>query len=91
MDNTALSSRHRSKRRGPLTIAERIDIVHRVMIGHEKHSELAREHRVTAAVIGKVVIKAKKNPKFLKALLEKKDEKSQRREAIKEATEELNE
>ena len=86
-----MGGRHRSKRRGPLTITERIDIVHRVLIGHEKHAELAREHRVTAAVIGMVMTKARRNPKFLRALLEKRDENAIRREVIKEATEELNE
>ena len=84
---TALASRHRSKRRGPLTIAERIDIAHRVLIGHEMHAELAREYRVTAAVINMVISKARRNPTFLKALLEKRDEKARRRCAIKEVAE----
>ena len=57
----AISSRKRSKRRGPLSTSEKVDIVHRVLISYEKHADIAREYRVTQQVIAHLMMKAKKN------------------------------
>ena len=89
-EGVAVGSRKRSKRRGPLTLNEKIDVIYRVLIGFEKHSELARELRVTPNVIAQVVLKAKRNEKFLKEMLMKQDETIARRAMIKQTVEGLN-
>jgi len=82
--------RYKSKRRGPLTISERIDIAHRVLIGFEKHSDLAKEFRVSPGVIAQVIHKAKVNKEFLSELLSKRDEKEHKRKIIESYVEGLN-
>ena len=57
----AIGSRKRSKRRGPLSTSEKVDIVYRVMINYDKHDEIAREYRVTKQVIAHLMMKARKN------------------------------
>jgi hypothetical protein len=88
--SVAIRSRKRSKRRGPLTTSEKVDIVYRVLISYEKHAEIAREYRVTQQVIAHLMMKAKKNKEFLLELFEKRDEVANRRDVIKSHVEELN-
>ncbi len=89
-ETVAIRSRHRSKRRGPLTISERIDIAHRVLVGYEMHADLAREYRVSSGVIAQLIFKAKRHKGFLKELLMKRDEKQRRKEQIAGFVEGLN-
>jgi Trp operon repressor len=86
----AINSRKRSKRRGPLTTSEKVDIVHRVLISYEMHAEVAREYRVTPQVIAHLMMKAKKNKQFLHELLVERDEVANRRDVIQSHVEELN-
>ena len=43
---TAPGIRKRSKKRGTLTITEKIEIVHKVLVGHEKQIDVAKEFRI---------------------------------------------
>jgi hypothetical protein len=88
--SVAVNSRKRSKRRGPLTTSEKVDIVHRVLISYEKHAEIAREYRVTNQVIAHLMMKAKKNKQFLQELFEQRDQVAARREIIQSHVEGLN-
>ena len=89
-ERVAVGRRQRSKRRGPVTLNEKIDIVHRVLIGFEKHADIARELRVAPSVVAMVIYKAKQKKEVLRELLNKREEAASRREAIKAVTEGLN-
>ena len=89
-ERVAVGRRQRSKRRGPVTLNEKIDIVHRVLIGFEKHADVARELRVAPSVVAMVIYKAKQKKEVLRELLNKREEAASRRETIKAFTEGLN-
>ena len=74
--------RKRSRKRGVLTTADKIDITHRVVIKFEKQAEVAKEYRVTSQVVAAIIHKAKKNKNFLKELLESADMKERQRQTI---------
>ena len=42
----------------PLTLEEKIHIVHQVLVDYQTHSEVAQEHRVSKRVVGYLVSKA---------------------------------
>ena len=46
-DDVPIGSRRKSKKRGPLSINDKIGIVHRVLVGYEKLAEIAKEFRVS--------------------------------------------
>jgi hypothetical protein len=89
-EQVAIGNRKRSKRKGPLTLNEKIDIVHRVLIGFEKHADIAREYRVAPSVVAMVIYRAKHKKEVLRELLNKREEEASRREVIKATTEGLN-
>ena len=43
--------RQKSRRRGQLTVSEKIQVVHQVLIKHESYKEVALEHRVGIFVV----------------------------------------
>ena len=83
--------RRRSRKRGVLSTGHKIDIVHRVLINYEKQAEVAREYRVTQQVIAQLMMKAKKNHKFLQELLDARGLLDRQREAIEQTVVALNE
>ena len=74
-----------------MTLNERIAAVHAVLVGHEKHADVAKQYRVKPPVIGQLVFKAKKHKAFLEELLHKEQEATSKRQAIAKAVTELNE
>ena len=50
-EQTPHQSRKLSKKRKPLSVSDKIDIVHRVIIQHEKHADIAKEYRVRPSVV----------------------------------------
>ena len=74
-----------------MTLNERIAAVHAVLVGHEKHADVAKQYRVKPPVIGQLVFKAKKHKAFLEELLHKEQEATSKRQAIAKAVNELNE
>jgi hypothetical protein len=60
-----IGQRKRSRKRGPLSIGSKIDIVYRILINFEKQAEVAREFRVSSQVVAQLMMKAKKNKQFL--------------------------
>jgi len=64
-------SRRRMKKRAPLTIGEKISIVHQVLVGHEKQADVAKAHRVSPGVVAALMLKTRRSPKFLKEMLER--------------------
>ena len=43
--------RKKFKKRGLLSTAEKIEIVHKVLVGHEKQHEVAREFRIGTVTV----------------------------------------
>ena len=71
--DTPVGSRKRRLRRGMLTVKDKIDICHRVLIAFEHHKDLAKQYRVSPFVVCCIVNKAKKNPAFLETLHEEEE------------------
>ena len=90
VDNVPSGRRKRSRKRGVLTTADKIDITHRVIIEFEKQTEVAKEYRVTSQVVASIIHKAKKNKNFLKELLDAADMKERQRHTIQETVSSLN-
>ena len=65
----APGSRRRSRKPRHLNLAEKISTVHRVLIKHENHEDIAKELRISKTVVSFLVNKAKKNPDFLEELM----------------------
>ena len=55
-----------------------------------KHSDIAREHRITSAYVWLLVNKACKNKKFIAELISERDRKEKERENIAGAIAEMN-
>ena len=70
-EQVPVGSRQRRRRRGSLTLADKVDICHKVLVQFQHWKEVAKEHRVSLAVVSVLIKKAKKNPSFCEALHEK--------------------
>jgi hypothetical protein len=75
-------SRKVSKKRKPFTIANKIDIVYKVIIEHDKQADVAKEYRVRPGVIASLIHKSKKKPGFIAELMSNRDLKMQQRDRI---------
>ena len=82
--DTPLSSRHRGRRRPKLTVAEKLEIVHKMLVGYEHQQDVAKEFRVSRQLIQLLVNKARKKKDFVDELIAKRDEKQLRGEVIRE-------
>ena len=89
-DPISINLRRRSKKRMPLTVAEKITIVHQVLLGKETQAAVAKEHRVSAGVVSILCNKVKKEPLLLDELVAKRDEAQCRREKIASLIQEKN-
>ena len=77
-----MDGRKRSKRSGPLSVSDKIQIVHQVLCQHLKQADVAREHRVTLSRINMLVRCAEKNPRFLSELKASQEAKAEKRKQI---------
>ena len=48
---TPIGLRRRTGKRKPLTVEEKIHIVHQVLVDYQTQTDVAREHRVSNAVV----------------------------------------
>ena len=66
---------HRKKgcRRPTLTTGEKLTIIHAAIVLQLPWKEITKEHRVSMATVGMLVGKAKKNPKFISEIHNKRD------------------
>lgn len=60
-----IDMRKKSNKRGPLTVADKINIVHKVLIEHELYKDVAREYRVGVMTVQHLLKKVKDNKRFL--------------------------
>ena len=63
--------RKRKQRRFQLTVVDRLDIVHQVLVQCKMVVAVAKQYRITQNTVRMLVVKAKKKPKFMAELLSK--------------------
>ena len=51
-EDVVLGKRKRSRKRGPLQLKEKLEIVERVLVSFESHKDVARAYRISTNVIG---------------------------------------
>jgi hypothetical protein len=86
----APGKRRRSKKRGPLLLKEKIEILEKIHVSFETHKEVAREYRVSANVVAHLASKAKKNPEVLSELHSRHQAKLEKEWAISKIVCDLN-
>ena len=67
--------RRRRRKTRQLSLDQKLDVVHRALVGREAQMELAREFRVSQAVVSLLVTKVRKRPEFLRELVSERTEK----------------
>ena len=80
-----------SKKRGPLSINDRIDIVYRMLVSFDKQADVAKDFRVSQSVVASLVHKVRKKKEYLWGIIDARDELDSTRETIKTTVESLNE
>lgn len=63
-----------------MTVAEKVDIVHKVLVEHELQKDVAREYRVRPLVVHFIIKKAQRIPDFLLELVAERDRKEEYRQ-----------
>ena len=76
--------RKKARKRGTLSLGDKVDIVHQVLVEHEMVADVAKEYRVSQQVVQILVTKARKKKGFFEELLAIKDVKAIRRQVISE-------
>ncbi len=51
MEETPICARRRTGKRPPLTVNEKVDIVHKVLKGFKMYKDVAKEHRISVSRI----------------------------------------
>ena len=69
------TGRYRKRRMNELSINEKINIVHDVLIRQHYHKDIALKYRITKLLVRTLVKKAKRNKEFFNELRTKEDEK----------------
>ena len=67
------SQRKKGSKRGALTQEEKLEIVYQAVIKLQKHSDVAKEFRVTKSTVCRLVSEAQKTPMFIRDLFKKRD------------------
>ena len=80
-EHVPIGSRKKGRRRSVLSVDEKICIVHKVLISFEHQREVAKEYRISPNSVAQIVHKAKKKPKFIRELWNRKAEKEEKVEA----------
>lgn len=67
--------RKKGRKRGPLTVGEKVSIVHSVLVKKMLQKDVAKMFRVSPAVVCKLSGRAERNKEFLDCLFDKRDQK----------------
>ena len=86
----SIGLRRRTGKRGPMSVAEKIRVCHQVLIEHDFQTDVAKEHRISNAMVSKLVKKAVKNKHFLDELMEKQQDQQMKVDAIVDVINDLN-
>ena len=79
-----------SRKRGPLSVSDKIEIVYRVLVDHEPQQAVAKERRISLQVVNKLVCKVQRHKELLDELAAKRDEAESRRATIAGVVTEMN-
>ena len=63
-----IHKRKRSRTGNKLTLAEKIEISHKVICQNELQADIAKEYRITRAYVSMIVNRSLKNPKYIEEL-----------------------
>ena len=88
-EDQSVADRKRGNRRAMLTPAEKVDIVHQVLVQHRMVKDIAKANRVTPMHVGMLVSRAKKNPKFIAEIFNKEENSGQKQERIEKVVQEM--
>ena len=61
--------------------------MHQVFVCHEKHADVAKDHRVSPQVVAALVQKARKSPEFMREMMARNASKAAMRELVKKNVE----
>ena len=65
IEPTSIDARKRSRKRGTLSVSEKVQIVHQAVV----HKDIAKEHRISVSHVCCLQYKALRNPKFIAELV----------------------
>jgi hypothetical protein len=83
--------RWRKVKRGRLTIEEKIQIVHEVVVLHEKQTVVAYRHRISNATVSSLYKRAQRNKEFFEEMLSQRAGKELKVETVKQKVVAMNE
>ena len=69
-DKPSVRTRSRKPRPHPLTVEEKVDIVHQVLVKHQLLREVAQLYSLSISYVSALCKKAERNPQFLKELVD---------------------
>ena len=70
-EQVPIGMRKKSKRRGPLSLQEKVSIAHQVLVQFQHQRDVAKEYRIGQSVVTKLIKKAKSNAAFFEELMAK--------------------
>ena len=74
-EEVPLGLKRRGRKPKTLGLNQKLEIVHRVLVGGESQSDLAKDFRVSQSLISNLVTKVRKKPELLRELISKRAEK----------------
>ena len=83
-EETPLGLKRKRRRAKPLTLEQKLEIVHRALVDGEAQKDLARDFRVTQPVISSLVCKVRKKPSLLAELISERAKKKHLDERLNE-------
>ena len=69
IEPTSIDARKRSRKRGTLSVSEKVQIVHQAVVQKLSHKDIAKEHRISVSHVCSLQYKALRNPKFIAELV----------------------
>ena len=81
----SVDSRRRGKNRPKLSVKEKIEIIYKVICKELPEKDVAKEFRVSANYVSKLITKIRRRPRFLRELAEAEDELAIERKQAREA------
>ena len=63
----------KTKQRKSLTVQQKIQIVHQVLVEHQRQADVAAEHKISTKYVSALCVKAQKNKQFIDEIMSKRD------------------
>ena len=88
-EDYSVADRKRGNRRPMLTSAEKVDIVHQIVVQHKMVRDVAKVHRISTVHANWLVTIAKKKPKFIDEIFYKENVSAQKRAHIEKVVKDM--